>query len=197
MSESAQSEEQLYRVVVNHEEQYSIWPAERELPPGWRDEGTSGPKAQCLDHIEQVWTDMRPLSLRRHMETEERRLAESPPEPEPEEVPYEPLVQRLATGTHPVRAGLRPEESAAALGEAVQRGFVFVKFTETRGGTELGMELDREASDLGDGALDRGEGSVRLVGDLVLDYVPVRCIANLDVATLAGEGHLEIRDQAR
>ena len=57
-----------YRVVVNHEEQYSIWPVERELPLGWRDAGKQGPKAECLAHIKEVWTDMRPLSLRRRME---------------------------------------------------------------------------------------------------------------------------------
>lgn len=53
-----------YKVVVNHEEQYSIWPAERDLPKGWRAEGTIGSKETCLDHIEKVWTDMRPRSLR-------------------------------------------------------------------------------------------------------------------------------------
>lgn len=56
-----------YRVVVNHEEQYSIWPADRDIPLGWRDVGKSGPKEECLAYIGQVWTDMRPLSLRRQM----------------------------------------------------------------------------------------------------------------------------------
>jgi MbtH protein len=56
-----------YRVVVNHEEQYSIWPASRENPPGWRDEGMVGSKAVCLQRIKEIWTDMRPLSLRRRM----------------------------------------------------------------------------------------------------------------------------------
>jgi MbtH protein len=56
-----------YRVVVNHEEQYSIWPADRELPKGWSDAGRTGTKAECLAHIREVWTDMRPLSLRRAM----------------------------------------------------------------------------------------------------------------------------------
>ncbi|MFJ3671390.1 MbtH family protein [Streptomyces sp. NPDC090106] len=55
---------QTYRVVVNGEEQYSIWPEGRDLPDGWYDEGTSGSKEDCLDHVERVWTDMRPLSLR-------------------------------------------------------------------------------------------------------------------------------------
>lgn len=58
----------IYKVVVNHEEQYSIWPADRENPPGWRDADKQGPKAECLAYIEEVWTDMRPLSLRRQME---------------------------------------------------------------------------------------------------------------------------------
>ncbi|MFC0006727.1 MbtH family protein [Micromonospora siamensis] len=56
-----------YKVVLNHEEQYSIWPAGRENAPGWRDEGATGTREECLAHIEEVWTDMRPLSLRRRM----------------------------------------------------------------------------------------------------------------------------------
>ncbi len=58
-----------YKVVVNLEEQYSIWPAYKSLPAGWREEGKSGTKQECLDHIDQVWTDMRPLSLRKAMES--------------------------------------------------------------------------------------------------------------------------------
>lgn len=58
----------IYKVVINDEEQYSIWPDERENPAGWRDAGKSGPKEECLAFIEAVWTDMRPLSLRRKME---------------------------------------------------------------------------------------------------------------------------------
>lgn len=58
----------LYKVVVNHEEQYSIWFADRELPVGWYEIGKSGKKSECLAHIKEVWTDMRPLSLRKQME---------------------------------------------------------------------------------------------------------------------------------
>ena len=57
----------IYKVVVNHEEQYSIWPDYRENPLGWRDAGKSGLKAECLAYIERVWTDMRPLSLQKKM----------------------------------------------------------------------------------------------------------------------------------
>lgn len=58
---------QHYKVVINHEEQYSIWPEERENALGWTDEGFRGDKQACLNHIEEVWTDMRPLSLRQKM----------------------------------------------------------------------------------------------------------------------------------
>ncbi len=58
----------IYKVVVNHEEQYSIWPAHRDNPPGWRDAGKSGLKPECLEFVKEVWTDMRPLSLRKKME---------------------------------------------------------------------------------------------------------------------------------
>lgn len=57
----------VFVVVLNHEEQYSIWPADREPPAGWRVEGTSGPKATCLARITELWTDMRPLGLRTRM----------------------------------------------------------------------------------------------------------------------------------
>lgn len=65
-----------YKVVINHEEQYSIWPADRENPLGWKDVGKEGTKQEVLDHIEEVWTDMRPLSLRKKMEEMEKQQAE-------------------------------------------------------------------------------------------------------------------------
>jgi MbtH protein len=61
-------EKTIYKVVVNHEEQYSIWFADRDLPAGWENAGKEGLKEECLAYIEQVWTDMRPLSLRKQMD---------------------------------------------------------------------------------------------------------------------------------
>lgn len=61
------SPETSYLVVRNEEEQFSIWRADRPLPAGWQAEGTTGPRQDCLDRIEAVWTDMRPLSLRQRM----------------------------------------------------------------------------------------------------------------------------------
>lgn len=59
---------QIYWVVVNQEEQYSIWPKDKELPQGWREAGKTGTKSDCLDYICEVWSDLRPLSLRKVME---------------------------------------------------------------------------------------------------------------------------------
>ena len=59
----------IYQVVVNEEEQYSIWPVERPLPAGWSAAGKEGPKAACLAHIKEVWKDMRPRGVRRRMDT--------------------------------------------------------------------------------------------------------------------------------
>ena len=61
-----------YRVVVNHEEQCSIWPTHQSITLGWQDTGKSGPKEECLAYVKEVWTDMRPLSLRKAMEAAAR-----------------------------------------------------------------------------------------------------------------------------
>jgi MbtH protein len=65
MSETFDENEKRYKVVVNHEAQYSIWPQEKECPLGWQEVGQAGPKADCLAYIKTVWTDLRPLSVRR------------------------------------------------------------------------------------------------------------------------------------
>jgi len=67
MNQAEDEDTALYQVVVNHEEQYSIWPADRERPPGWRDAGMKGLRSECLAYINEVWTDMRPLSLRKKL----------------------------------------------------------------------------------------------------------------------------------
>ena len=68
MSREEQEDKTIYNVVVNHEEQYSIWPAHRESPLGWSNAGKSGIKEECLAYIKEVWTDMRPKSLRDKMD---------------------------------------------------------------------------------------------------------------------------------
>jgi len=75
MRDQEEDDRRIYRVVLNHEEQYSIWPVDRENPLGWLDAGKSGPKAECLAYVKEVWTDMRPLSLRKKMEEQARAKA--------------------------------------------------------------------------------------------------------------------------
>ena len=198
MPRDEQEDTTIYKVVVNQEEQYSIWPADRENPLGWKDVGKSGLKAECLAYIEEVWTDMRPLSLRKQMEEAAQRRAQSP---SPEPLRSEPssagrtgddLVNRLADGDHPVEVGLRPERTVKILQECIDRGYVHIKFTGTKGGTELGVRLDDDASDLSQADFANHTGTAHLVGGLTLNYVKVRCIADIDLTTLAGQGHLEI-----
>jgi uncharacterized protein YbdZ (MbtH family) len=179
----------VYKVVVNHEEQYSIWPEYKEIPLGWNDVGKAGPKAECLEYIKEVWTDMRPLSLRKKME----EMAKNPPPPLPDpNRPHEKsLVDRLCEGDHPVEVGLRPEKTVELFKQALDRNYVHIKFTDTKGGTELGVRLDREACDFSESDFESGAGAVHLEGGLTLDYVKVRCIADVDLRSLEGTGRLD------
>lgn len=180
-----------YRVVLNHEEQYSIWPVDQDLPAGWRAEGVTGSKETCLAHIDVVWTDMRPLSLRIFMREQERLAAEGLlPEPEDDLPDAEPLVLRLSRGDHPVELTVRPERDMAAVRESIERGQVFLRFTDTDGGTELSVRLDAAACDLTAADYDSRSGEVRLVGYLTLDFEPVRCEATVELSTLTGRGYL-------
>ncbi|MDM9379443.1 MbtH domain protein [Chlorogloeopsis sp. ULAP01] len=101
------------------------------------------------------------------------------------------LVQQLSEGEHPVEASLRPDKTATALKESINRGYVHIKFTNTKGGTDLGVRLDPEASNFNEADFERHTGKVHLVGNLTLNYVKVRCIADIDLETLEGKGHLE------
>jgi len=161
------------KVVVNHEEQYSIWPVDRENPLGWRDAGKQGSKEECLAYIEEVWTDMRPLSLRKAME----EAAKAPPLP-PRTAPVDDLVDRLCVGKHPA------ELVRDRFDEAFKEGYVHVRFTGTRGGTELGVRLDpartRETT-----------SRLTIAGELTLNFERIRCFADVDRQSLSGEGWLE------
>lgn len=185
----------IYKVVVNHEEQYSIWPEHKELPLGWNEVGKNGPKPECLSYIKDVWTDMRPLSLRKQMEEAAKRPA---PEPTPPRVDGssqsqgDDLVNSLLRGEHPITASLRPAMTARILKDRIDSGYVHLKFTATRGGTELGIRLDQEAIDLSQADFENQTGTVHLEGLLTLNFVRVRCLADLDLQTLTGKGHLAL-----
>ncbi len=101
------------------------------------------------------------------------------------------LVQKL-TQEQRIIASLRPEPTLEQLKAAVDRKYVLIKFTETRGGTELGIRLDPERSDLSAANFEAGTGKIHISGELVLDYVPVRFHGDIDLATLDGTGRLEV-----
>jgi hypothetical protein len=102
------------------------------------------------------------------------------------------LVNKLAVGDHPVEVSLRPEKTAAVLKECINRQYVHIKFTDTKGGTELGVRLDPAATDLTKADLETGNGEAKFVGNLTLDYVKVRCVATVNLKTFTGHGRLEV-----
>ena len=107
------------------------------------------------------------------------------------------LVKRLSEGSHAVEISLRPERTVKLFREMLDRGHVLVKFTQTQGGTELGVPLDKSRSDLSQANFDAETGKVRLCGELTLDYVHVRVVADIDLPSLQGQGHLEILAEQR
>ncbi len=101
------------------------------------------------------------------------------------------LVNKLAAGKHPVEAVLRPHRTPAAFKESIQRGYVHIKFTDTIGGTELGVNLETDGVDLRQADFEMGQGQITVKGSLTLDYVPVKCWAVIELSDLKGHGWLE------
>lgn len=181
------------KVVVNHEGQYSIWPIHRTNPPGWNDGGRSGSKTECLEYIEEVWTDMRPLSLVKHMEEVARSQEDgNSPEDRPAEPRGPSLVDRLAASESAVEWRVYPEGSTDAMQRAIDRGFVQLMFSETQGGTQLGVRLLPELTRVSTQDIESRTGSAVLVGELTLDGTRVRCTADIDITSRQGRGRLEI-----
>ncbi len=107
------------------------------------------------------------------------------------------LVERLATGDHPVTVG-GPTSSVEEFKKRIEEiGYVFIKFTNTRGGTDLGVRVDKGATNLQQADFEHAAGVVHVEGTLTLNYVPVRCVADINLATLNGTGHLVIVEPAK
>lgn len=100
------------------------------------------------------------------------------------------LVQRLSQGQHPVIVG-GPRPSLEEFRRRLEdMGYVFIKFIETRGGTDLGVRVDKTTMDLSRANFIQGSGEAHVEGTLTLNYVKVRCVADINLATLRGTGHL-------
>jgi len=106
------------------------------------------------------------------------------------------LVRRLCEGDHPVEIVVRPKVTVEGLRECIERKYVHIRFTDTKGGTELGVALDLDSTDLQHADFQNQSGSIKFVGNLTLNYVKVRCIANVDLKTFTGNGHLETVQEA-
>ncbi len=105
------------------------------------------------------------------------------------------LVERLAQGEHPVMVG-GPQPSLSEFQQRIEEmGYVFIKFTETRGGTDLGVHVDKGATNTHQANFEQATGTVHIEGTLTLNYVKVRCIADIDLATLRGSGHLIVLEE--
>ena len=165
-------------VVVNHEEQYSIWPTYKSIPKGWKSVGVEGSKEQCLKHIEKVWTDMRPLSLRKKIEGRKNISLKSSSSIEK----GASLLASLAEGCCEASLSNTPELDNS-LEHLKKTGYAHISFSLESGKTNLFFKVDEENSELS------GE-KIHLEGEIILDFCPVRCIVDLDRDSLLGKGRL-------
>jgi uncharacterized protein YbdZ (MbtH family) len=187
MADETNDERTPYVVVINDDEQYSIWRRDRPLPAGWREVGFEAGRTECLAHIEQVWTDMRPLTVRRalssakaHVEiVEEGRRSGGKND----------LVIRLEK-EQPISLVAHPSESGEELKEQLERRRLYVRFDAT--GTELGFRLSDDAVATAMAAVHRQQEPIPLEGELVLNFERVRFVGSLHVRSLKGLGRLEI-----
>ena len=104
-------------------------------------------------------------------------------------------IQKLVAGDHPIEASVGPEKTVERFKSAIDREHVHIRFTGTRGGTNLGFTLDKTLSDVTKADFERKVGQVKLCGELTLDYERVRCVAEIDLSTLEGTGRLELLSQ--
>lgn len=207
----------IYKVVINEEEQYSIWAHELAIPAGWRFEGVYGRKEEVLNHIEKVWTDMRPLSLRRAMEEwpEARQFKGISPEgqkmldewkkkedewdgvdqfrkPRPPNALVKKLMRRQPIVVIRYRDRDTDKPDIKLFKRAIELGLILVKFPNTKGGTELGFNVRNDEGHLDPKNIKYKEGGkvVEVSGRLKLDYTPVRGYATINLETFEGEGWL-------
>ena len=186
-----------YDVVVNAEEQYSLWPTFKPIPEGWDKVGMQGTKEACLQHIKTIWTDMRPLSLRKKMEerlkswdTQRHAILSAPYKT----LSTSPTVLFLSQGVHPVT--LHPAcKTSKELHSAIERGTLHVTFTGTQGKTTLSISLNAKKTSQKNCDFIQAQGEIHLEGTLVLDGIHLTCVVDIQLSTLEGQGCLIIPQQ--
>jgi MbtH protein len=182
---SSEDTGEVFYVVVNHEEQYSIWPSP-EPPAGWSVVGAPGSRDACLERIETLWTDMRPRSLRELMAA----APEPEPEPSAEPEPGPDLVTRLCRDQE-VELELFGPASNELLRERLEQGVIHLRFPATRGETLLAIELDPATRELA-AKLDELD-ELELCGSLQLDFVDLECRARVEPSSGRGRAALSRR----
>jgi hypothetical protein len=105
------------------------------------------------------------------------------------------LVQQLTEGSHPITVGGPDPSLEEFLRRVKDMGYVFIKFTDNQGGTDLGVRVDKDATNLDQVAFDQHTGVAHIEGTLTLNYTNVRCIADIDVGTFNGTGHLVLVEE--
>ena len=172
-----------WSVVINTEEQYSIWPEDQTPPDGWHTIGVFGDKETCLDHIETVWTDMRPRSLREAMaaaDNGQSTFMDSALESVPR------LVDLLCSGPQKVTLVTRPADNRRALANQLGQGVAQLRFPVEGGPTEILISMDAEASDWTEDSLLDRTGDLTLSGSVKLDGERLIVVATIHAAGLDG-----------
>lgn len=166
--------EEQYNVVVNSEEQYSIWPEKKSLPAGWNFVGFKGSKENCLDHIQVIWTDMRPLSLRKSLEKIGSEKLKTVPTAKKGN-----LVEALCQDQHIVLFDsdiLSFKDLEERLGEK----FLYLYFPNTKGGTSIGMGVDHYSFEKS----GKNTNQVHILGHFSLDYTNIRCSISVEMGSM-------------
>lgn len=104
------------------------------------------------------------------------------------------LVRKLSIGEHKVSLNER-NETLLEIRERIENGFIHIKFTETKGGTELGINVDKNNTNLSEIDFKKGQGVLHLEGTTTLNYNNVRCIADIDIKKMIGKGYLKMEDR--
>ena len=181
MHELRGEESALYQVVINHEEQYSLIDARDAIPLGWRPVGEPAERTKCLDFIEQAWTDMRPLSLRRQMAE-----LETMKEHQGTEVDHDQptLIERLLATEHSVRLTFPPGDAPPS--RDIITGQFYLLFPNTKGCTEIHFRFDDQLEPSAIENLDNRSGWLHIEGTATLDGVRIFCRAVIAADTLSG-----------
>lgn len=190
-----QDDEVLYSVVMNSEEQYSIWPVFKTVPQGWDTVGVSGSKDICLSHIKEVWTDMRPLSLRKKIKEAELKAGSAtdnrttPLQKEGQQESIVSFLERIQD--HPVT--VKPtNRNFQEFKESLARHYVHLTFTDTRGGTTVAVRLIPEKVNVEGENILQETGTVHFEGSFILDYSRMKCIAAINLKTFEGVCQVEV-----